>query len=80
MQAEAERGAATAKVMNEFDAAVGGIVKAAMAGDFSQRVPLEGKEGVIRNLAEALNSMCDNVGKALNDIEPACSARSPRAI
>ena len=37
----------------EFDAAVGGIAKSAMAGDFSQRVTLEGKEGVIRNLAEA---------------------------
>ena len=52
-RAQAEREAATAKVMSEFDAAVGGIVKAAMAGDFSQRVSLEGKDGVIRNLADA---------------------------
>ena len=64
----AERATATAKVMNEFDAAVGGIVKAAMAGDFSQRVPLAGKEGVIRNLAEALNTMCDNLGRAFDDV------------
>jgi methyl-accepting chemotaxis protein len=64
----AEREAATAKVMNEFDAAVGGIVKAAMAGDFSQRVPLAGKDGVIRNLAEALNTMCDNLGRAFDDV------------
>jgi methyl-accepting chemotaxis protein len=64
----AERDAATAKVMNEFDGAVGGIVKAAMAGDFSQRVPLEGKDGVIRNLADALNTMCDNLGKAFDDV------------
>jgi methyl-accepting chemotaxis protein len=68
VQAEAERGAATAKLMNEFDAAVGGVVRAAMAGDFSQRVPLAGKEGVIRNLAEALNTMCDNLGKAFDDV------------
>jgi methyl-accepting chemotaxis protein len=68
MQAEAERGAATAKLMNEFDAAVGGVVRAAMAGDFSQRVPLAGKEGVVRNLAEALNTMCDNLGKAFDDV------------
>jgi len=68
VQAEAERGAATAKLMNEFDAAVGGVVRAAMAGDFSQRVPLTGKEGVIRNLAEALNTMCDNLGKAFDDV------------
>ena len=68
VQAEAERGAAAAKLMNEFDAAVGGVVRAAMAGDFSQRVPLAGKEGAIRNLAEALNTMCDNLGRAFNDV------------
>jgi methyl-accepting chemotaxis protein len=67
-RAAAEREAATAKVMNEFDAAVGGIVKAAMAGDFSQRVSLDGKDGVIRNLAAAMNSMCDNVGKVMDDL------------
>jgi methyl-accepting chemotaxis protein len=72
----AEREAATAKVMNEFDMAVGGIVKAAMAGDFSQRVPLEGKDGVIRNLAGALNAMCDNLGKSFDDIVRMLSALS----
>jgi methyl-accepting chemotaxis protein len=64
----AEREAATARVMSEFDAAVGGIVRAAMAGDFSQRVPLEGKDGVLRNLASALNTMCDTLGKAFEDV------------
>jgi methyl-accepting chemotaxis protein len=54
--------------MKEFDSAVGGIVRAAMAGDFSQRVPLEGKDGVIRNLAEGLNTMCVNLGKAFDDV------------
>jgi methyl-accepting chemotaxis protein len=72
----AEREAATAKVMNEFDMAVGGIVKAAMAGDFSQRVPLDGKDGVIRNLADALNAMCDNLGKSFDDIVRMLSALS----
>jgi methyl-accepting chemotaxis protein len=67
-QAEAERVVASAKLMNEFDEAVGGVVRAAMAGDFSQRVPLAGKEGAIRNLAEALNTMCDNLGKAFDDV------------
>ena len=67
-RAAEERAAAEAKVMSEFDAAVGGIAKAAMAGDFTQRVPLEGKEGVIRNLAEAMNSMCDNIGKVMDDL------------
>jgi len=72
----AEREAATAKVMNEFDMAVGGIVKAAMAGDFSQRVSLAGKDGVIRNLADALNTMCDNLGKAFDDVVRMLSALS----
>jgi methyl-accepting chemotaxis protein len=67
-QSAADREAATARLMEEFDGAVGGIVRAAMAGDFSQRVPLEGKDGVIRNLAEALNTMCDNLGKAFDDV------------
>jgi methyl-accepting chemotaxis protein len=67
-KAAAERAATEAKVMDEFDAAVGGIVKAALAGDFSQRVSLEGKQGVIRNLAEAMNSLCENVGQVLRDM------------
>jgi methyl-accepting chemotaxis protein len=66
--AAAERDAAMNRVMNEFDAAVGGVLDAAMAGDFSQRVPLEGKQGVILNLAKALNTMCDNVGIVLDDL------------
>ena len=68
VQAEAERRAATAKLMDEFDASVGGVMRAAMAGDFSQRVPLAGKDGVVRNLAEALNTMCNNVGKTFDDV------------
>ena len=67
-RAAAEREAAAAKVMSDFDAAVGGIVQAAMAGDFSQRVPLEGKDGVIRNLASSMNTMCENVGMVFNDV------------
>jgi methyl-accepting chemotaxis protein len=73
-QAAAEREAATARVMSEFDAAVGGIAKAAMAGDFSQRVPLDGKQGVILNLASAMNTMCDNVNTALDDLVDMLSA------
>ena len=72
----AEREAATARVMSEFDEAVGGIVRAAMAGDFSQRVPLEGKDGVMRNLASSLNTMCDTLGKAFDDVVRVLSALS----
>jgi hypothetical protein len=56
----AERAAAAAKVMADLGAAVGGIVKAAMAGDFSQRVSLEGKQGTLYNLAVSMNTMCDS--------------------
>jgi methyl-accepting chemotaxis protein len=63
-----EQAAAEAKIMADLDAAVGGLVKAAMAGDFSQRVPLEGKQGTIRNLADAMNTMCENMGKVMNDL------------
>jgi methyl-accepting chemotaxis protein len=68
-RATAEREAATARAMNEFDGAVSGIVQAAMAGDFSQRVPLEGKEGVIRNVSASMNAMCENVGRVFDDVE-----------
>ena len=67
-QTGAARVAATAKVMDEFDTAVGGIVQAAMAGDFSQRVPLEGKDGVILHLASAMNAMCENISKVMDDL------------
>jgi len=67
-QAAADREAAMARLTAEFEAAVGGIVKAAVAGDFSQRVPLDGKTGFILNLGTALNSMCENIGKALDDL------------
>ena len=47
---------------------MGGIVKAAVAGDFSQRVDLEGKSGLVLNVGGAINSLCENVAKALDDL------------
>lgn len=67
LEAEARTEAAD-RVMSEFDAAVGGIVKAVLAGDFTQRVSLDGKHGVILNLASALNTMCDNFNVVVNDM------------
>jgi methyl-accepting chemotaxis protein len=51
-----------------IEAEVDGLVKAAVAGDFSQRVPLEGKKEFMLNLANAMNALCDNTGKALDDL------------
>jgi methyl-accepting chemotaxis protein len=67
-QAEAERQAALAKMSDEFQATVGGIVQAAVAGDFSKRVELDGKSGLVLNVGTSINSLCDNVAKALNDL------------
>ncbi len=67
-RAAAERDAAMQKVAEEFQAAVGGIVNAAVAGDFSQRVDLEGKDGLVLNVGTAINSLCENVAKALDDL------------
>jgi methyl-accepting chemotaxis protein len=47
---------------------VGGIVKAAVAGDFSRRVSLEGKDGFILNLGSAMNMLCENVAAVMDDL------------
>ncbi len=46
---------------------VDGLVQAAVAGDFSRRVPLEGKSGFMLNLATAMNDMCGNVARTMTD-------------
>jgi methyl-accepting chemotaxis protein len=47
---------------------VADLVQAAVAGDFSKRVPIEGKKDFMLNLATAMNSLCENTGKALQDL------------
>jgi methyl-accepting chemotaxis protein len=51
-----------------IEAEVDEIVQAAVAGDFSRRVVLEGKKGFMLNLAKGINSLCENIAKALQDI------------
>jgi len=53
---------------------ISGIVKAAVAGDFNKRVPTEGKKDFMLNLATLMNSLCDNVAKALDDLVRMLSA------
>jgi methyl-accepting chemotaxis protein len=67
-RATAEREAALAKMANEFQAAIGDIVEAAIAGDFSKRVAVEGKSGLVLNVGSAINTLCDNVQAALADL------------
>jgi methyl-accepting chemotaxis protein len=64
----AERDAALTRMADEFQGTVGGIVQSAVAGDFSKRVDLEGKSGLVLNVGTMINSMCDNVAKALADL------------
>jgi methyl-accepting chemotaxis protein len=73
-RAEAERQAAMARMADEFQAAVGGIVQSAAAGDFSRRVDLDGKTGLVLNVGTLLNSLCDNVATALSDLVRMLSA------
>jgi methyl-accepting chemotaxis protein len=67
-QMAGQRDAAMTRLSGEFEAAVGGIVKAAARGDFSQRVALEGKSGLILNVGTAINTLCDNISTALEDL------------
>jgi methyl-accepting chemotaxis protein len=46
---------------------VDGLVKAAIDGDFSRRVPLEGKSGFMLNLSTSMNDLCGNVAETMND-------------
>jgi methyl-accepting chemotaxis protein len=63
-----ERDAAMTRLSGEFETAVGGIVQAAVRGDFTQRVALDGKSGLILNVGTAINTLCDNVSTALDDL------------
>ncbi len=67
-RAAAERDAAMQKAADEFQAAIGGIVNAAVAGDFSQRVDLAGKTGLVLNVGTSVNSLCENVANALDEL------------
>jgi methyl-accepting chemotaxis protein len=46
---------------------IDGVVQAAVAGDFAKRIPTEGKKGFMLNLTNAMNGLCENTGKALDD-------------
>jgi methyl-accepting chemotaxis protein len=56
------------------EAEVNSLVQAAVAGDFSRRVPPEGKKGFMLNLATSMNSLCENISKALEDLVKMLSA------
>ncbi len=63
-----ERRVAMQKLTDEFEAAIGSIVKAAVVGDFAKRVSLEGKDGFILNIGGAMNELCENVATTMEDL------------
>jgi methyl-accepting chemotaxis protein len=67
-QMASDRDAAMTRLTGEFEAAVGSIVQAAVRGDFSQRVALDGKSGLILNVGTAINTLCENISGALEDL------------
>jgi len=44
------------------------IVQAAVAGDFSKRLPLAGKDGFFKQLAEGINRLMETTAQGLNDL------------
>ncbi len=55
-------------VQKAIETEVDDLVKAAVAGDFSQRVPVDGKSGFMLNLATAMNALCENTARAMQDL------------
>jgi methyl-accepting chemotaxis protein len=57
-----------------IEAEIDGMVQAAIAGDFSQRVPTEGKKEFMLALATAMNGLCENIASAVEDLARVLSA------
>jgi methyl-accepting chemotaxis protein len=55
-------------VEKAIESEVNDLVQAAVAGDFSRRVPLEGKKDFMLNLATAMNGLCETVANVMNDL------------
>ncbi|HEY7687416.1 MAG TPA: methyl-accepting chemotaxis protein, partial [Dongiaceae bacterium] len=57
-----------------FQADLAAFVDAAVAGDLSRRVDLEGRSGLMLKLGEGMNRWADAVGNALNEVVEMMSA------
>lgn len=56
-----------------IEAEVDAVVSAVVDGDLSRSIPLEGKEGFMRNLSEGINSLIQVVSSALTDVDAVLS-------
>jgi methyl-accepting chemotaxis protein len=73
MDAHGKRAGTVVEWRNEtvekaIEGEIDNMVKAVVAGDFAKRVPLEGKKEFMLNLAAAMNTLCENTAKALQDL------------
>ena len=64
-------------VEKAIEGEVDAVVKAAIAGDFSLRLPTEGKKEFMLNLSTAINDLCENVAGAVDDVARVLSALAP---
>jgi methyl-accepting chemotaxis protein len=55
-------------VEKAIEAEVNDLVTAAAAGDFSRRVPLDGKKDFMLNLANSMNGLCETVGQVMGEL------------
>ncbi|MCD5362627.1 methyl-accepting chemotaxis protein [Chromobacterium aquaticum] len=58
----------------EIEKEVAGIIAAAAAGDFEQRINLEGKDGFFRQLGESVNQLLTVTSQGLGDIATVLAA------
>ncbi|HEY5805097.1 MAG TPA: methyl-accepting chemotaxis protein, partial [Lysobacter sp.] len=56
------------------EAEIAGIVQAAVEGDFSHRIAIEGKDGFVKLLAEGINQLLETNAAALDDVVRVLSA------
>lgn len=61
------------KLIEEYTQEVATVVAACAAGDFSQRLAVEGKEGVLAEISVGLNQISDGVASSLDEIKIALS-------
>ena len=57
-----------------IEAEVSEIVAAAVAGDFNNRISVDGKTGFMLNLTNSVNSLCETTSTVLNDLVTMFSA------
>ena len=63
-------------VENEFDT----ILQAAIRGDFTRRIEIQGKEGFFKQLGEGFNELLDTTDSAINDVQRLLGALSNRDL